>query len=157
MGPSDAALMEIVEEVGLLFERYGVPRMVGRVLGWLMVCDPPEQSAADLARALQASKASISTSTRLLEQTGIIERLARPGVRPVYFRLRPEAAGTALIRERLRAVTLFRGLIERALQALEDAPPHRRARLKALHMLYTFFERELDAMLQRWDTGRGKL
>lgn len=156
MGPSDAALMEIVEEVGLLFEQYGAPRMAGRVLGWLMVCDPPEQSAADLARALVASKASISTATRLLVQTGIIERVARPGVRPVYFRLRPEAAGTALIRERLRAVTLFRSLVERALKALEDAPPQRRERLEALVALYSFFERELAHMLQRWDADRGK-
>lgn len=148
--------MAIVEEMGLLFEQYGAPRMMGRVLGWLMVCDPPEQSAAELARTLRASKASISTVTRTLVQTGLVQKIARPGVRAVYFRLRPEAAGTALIRERLRAVTLFRSLLEQALDTLKEAPAQRRERLHALHQLYTFFERELAEMLQRWDTARGQ-
>lgn len=156
MDSAEPTLAEFVEQMGLLFEQYGASRTVGRVLGWLMVCDPPEQSAGDLVRALRTSKASVSMATRLLTQTGLIERVARPGVRPAHFRLRPDAVGTALIGERLRAVALFRGMVERALEALRDAPPHRRDRLEALHRLYGFFERELAEMLRRWEEDRGK-
>lgn len=49
--------------------------MVGRALGWLLVCEPPEQSAAELAETLQASKGSISTATRVLLRLGFIERV----------------------------------------------------------------------------------
>ena len=38
-----------VEEFGLLFGQFGLPRMFGRVLGVLMVADPPERSAEELA------------------------------------------------------------------------------------------------------------
>ncbi|MDQ6608042.1 MAG: MarR family transcriptional regulator, partial [Actinomycetota bacterium] len=57
------------------------PRMVGRALGWLLVCDPPAQSAAELAESLQASKGSISTSTRALLRMGFIERVRLRGER----------------------------------------------------------------------------
>lgn len=154
--PAGPALEEFVEQMGLLFEQYGASRTVGRVLGWLMVCDPPEQTAGDLVRVLRASKASVSVATRLLAQTGLIERVARPGARSTHFRLRPEAVGTALITERLRAVTLFRAMVERALEALREAPPHRRERLEAMRRLYGFFERELADLLGRWQADRGK-
>ena len=41
-----------VEEVGLLFEHAGLPRMAGRILGWLLICDPPHQSPGELAEVL---------------------------------------------------------------------------------------------------------
>jgi DNA-binding transcriptional regulator GbsR (MarR family) len=55
-----------VEDFGLLLERFGLPRMVGRVLGVLLVSEAPEHSAEDLAGVLQASRGSISSATRTL-------------------------------------------------------------------------------------------
>ena len=34
-----------------LSQNYGFPRMTGRVLGWLLVCDPAEQTAVQLQEA----------------------------------------------------------------------------------------------------------
>ena len=50
-----------IEEVGLLFEQTGLPRMAGRILGWLLIANPPHQTTSHLTEALLASKASIST------------------------------------------------------------------------------------------------
>lgn len=66
------------EDVGLVFENIGLPRMAGRVLGWLLVCDPPHQSMLELVEALSASKASISNTTRMLIEIGLIERISLP-------------------------------------------------------------------------------
>ena len=44
------------EDFGLLFEGFGLPRMVGRVLGVLLISGGSEFSAEDLAEALQASR-----------------------------------------------------------------------------------------------------
>ncbi|MFC1931980.1 GbsR/MarR family transcriptional regulator, partial [Chloroflexota bacterium] len=55
-----------VEEVGILFEQTGMPRMAGRILGWLSVSDSPHQTTDQLTKALMASKGSISTMTRFL-------------------------------------------------------------------------------------------
>ncbi|HUM37248.1 MAG TPA: MarR family transcriptional regulator, partial [Anaerolineae bacterium] len=55
-----------IEDISLYFEQMGIPRMAGRILGVLLISNPPEQSIMDLCETLQASKSAISTSTRLL-------------------------------------------------------------------------------------------
>ena len=52
--------LAFVEDVAVFLESFGLLRMAGRILAWLLICEPPEQSAADLARVLQASKGAIS-------------------------------------------------------------------------------------------------
>ena len=63
--------------------------MAGRMWGWLLICDPPEQTAADLAEALQASRGSISGTARILSRAGMIRRTTRRGDRREYFSARP--------------------------------------------------------------------
>jgi DNA-binding transcriptional regulator GbsR (MarR family) len=140
---------QFVENVGLAYERAGLPRMAGRILGWLLVCDPPQQSAADLAAGLAASKGSISAMTRMLIQVGLIERTSLPGARRDYFHIRPNAWIDAMTRE-LATVALFRQLAERGLAILAAAPPEQRARLEDMRAIYAFFERELPALLEHW-------
>src|SRR5688572_16675440 len=72
MSPEEA---EFVDRVGLFFEMAGGPRTMGRVYGWLLICDPPQQSLTELAGALSVSKASVSTVARQLQEGGMIERL----------------------------------------------------------------------------------
>jgi len=36
-----------VEEVGIFFEQTGMPRMAGRILGWLMISNPPHQTTTE--------------------------------------------------------------------------------------------------------------
>jgi hypothetical protein len=38
---STAALQRFIDEVGLYSERAGLPLLAGRILGWLLVADPP--------------------------------------------------------------------------------------------------------------------
>ncbi|MEV4115744.1 hypothetical protein [Nonomuraea sp. NPDC049695] len=66
---------EFVDRLGLFFEMVGGPRTMGRIYGWLMICDPPPQSLTELAAALGASKASISTVIRPMQEGGMVERL----------------------------------------------------------------------------------
>ncbi len=93
---------EYVEEVGMALEGLGLPRMLCRVVGALLLADPPERSADQLAAELHASAGTISMSTRALEELGIVERVHKPGDRKQYFRLRA-GAWHALVRRRMDA------------------------------------------------------
>lgn len=148
-------MKHFVEDVGLSFEEMGLPRMAGRVLGWLLICDPPHQSMNELGEALLASKASISNTTRLLIQIGLIERLSLPGRRRDYFRLKPDA-WTQIAREDMFRVSAFRQLAERGLTLLEDKEPPLKSRLEEMHAVYAFFERELPPLLERWEEEKKK-
>ncbi len=139
-----------VEEIGLLFERSGTPRMAGRILGWLLIADPPHQSTDQLIAALSASKGSVSMMTRLLIQIGLIERIALPGQRRDYFRVRPNA-WARLLREQSGMLTVMRETAERGLALLADETAEHRRRLEEMRDFYAFFEREFPGLLARWE------
>lgn len=126
----------------------GTPRMVGRVLGWLLVCEPPEQSAAELAEFLQASKGSISTATRVLLRMGLIERSHARGERFDRFRALPEAWQDHLWRD--DQFTAPRHVLRLGLEALADESAERRARLEALDSMYAWWERRLPQLREEY-------
>jgi DNA-binding transcriptional regulator GbsR (MarR family) len=144
-----------VEEVGLFFEQRGLPRMAGRILGWLLICDPPHQSASELADALLASKGSISSMTRMLIRLGIIERTGLPGQRRDYFLIKPDAWNTVM-KESLTRMSEFRSLLEQGLEMLEGMDPQIKQRLEGMRALYMFWEREWLAVLERWEQEKNR-
>jgi DNA-binding transcriptional regulator GbsR (MarR family) len=147
--PGQDATHEFVERVALLYEQSGLPRIAGRILGWLLICDPPLQSATELAAAVGASKGSVSTMTRMLLNMGLISAASKRGDRRDYFHIPPQQ-WVDMMRREFAGMTVFRELAESGLAALGDAPPAIRARLETMRAMYEFFERELPALLQRW-------
>jgi DNA-binding MarR family transcriptional regulator len=144
-----------VEELGMQLElEAGAPRMVGRVLGWLLVCEPPAQSAAELAEFLQASKGSISTATRVLLRMGLIVRSHARGERFDRFRALPEAWQEHLWRDEQFAAP--RRVLRLGLEALADEPADRRARLEELDAIYAWWERRLPQLREEFFAERGR-
>lgn len=143
-----------VEQNGLFFESAGLPRMAGRILGWLFICEPPLQSLTEIADALNASKASISTNTRLLAGTGLIERTSKPGSRGAFFQITTEG-WTSLMEHKLRQITRFKNVAAQGLDELgPDYPPERLRRLQEVHDFYAFFENEFPGLMARWRASR---
>ena len=143
-----------VEEVGIVFEQTGLSRMAGRILGWLLISDPPHQSTAQLCEALMACKGSISTTTRLLIQSGLIERFSLPGVRYDYFRIRPDAWQHMIRRGLEDEIKMIRQLAEHGLELMADRTPLTRKWLEEMRDVYIFLEREFPALLERWEKER---
>jgi DNA-binding transcriptional regulator GbsR (MarR family) len=143
-------LQEYVEEIGLYFAGVGLPRMPGRVLGWLLVCDPPHQSADELAAALKVSSGSISMAVQMLVRAGAVERYAMPGSRRTYYRLRP---GFWLheAEEKAKQAAEWRKLADRGLEMLADGESEGRAqRLQEMRDMYAFLEVEYARIDARW-------
>ena len=148
-----------VESVGIVFEHTGLPRMAGRIFGWLLIADPPHQSTSELSEALMASKGSISTITRLLIRTGLVERLSLPGVRHDYFRLCPDAWHYVIRHGLEDEIKMFRQLAEHGLELLANKTPLTRKWLEEMRDVYGYLEHEFPALLERWEQERkeGKL
>lgn len=145
-----AAKQAYIEEMGLLMESFGLPRMWGRVFAALLLADPPEQTAEELAATLQASRGSISTATRMLEQAGLIERISKPGERKDYFRNRP-GAWHAITKRRIAALTALRQMAEKGLELLESDDPEVRRGLEEMRDYYSYWERVFPRLLKRWE------
>lgn len=146
-------LDSFVEELAILLETEGLPRMAGRIFGRLLVCEPPERTAAQLARELRASGGSISTMTRLLVGSGLVERVSRAGERADRFRITPESLA-GLMHAATGRVVRMRRLVGRGLSLAAEDPDASRDRLEEFHDLYVFFEKALPALVKEWERGR---
>lgn len=153
-GPTPAELA-FVEEFGRLLDEEGAPRIAGRILGWLLICEPPHQSFNDLVAATGASKGSISSMTRLLLEMEVAERFTRPGDRQTYFRLRADNVAR-LLRRRMRFIEQMADLAERGLAvARASHPDGDRARLEEMRDFYRFMARRFAALVEDYEGERG--
>jgi hypothetical protein len=157
MSGMDDQQAHFVEAFGQMLAQQGMPRMAGRMWAWLLICDPPQQTAAQLADELHASRGSISDMARLLATAGLISRTTRPGDRREYFSV-PPGAVRRLMQGRLPGVIAMRQLADEGLELLADRPTADQARLQEVRDVYAFFERELPALLERFEaeTGNGR-
>jgi len=144
---------QFIEKVGLTFEQLGFPRMGGRIIGWLLISESPQATMGELTEALQASKSSISSVTRLLMQVNLIEVVSLPGVRRDYFRIRKDA-WTNSLRDRFVQATIFRQLADEGIVLLKDVPPEQKWRLLEMRLMYAFLEREIPRLIEHWETER---
>lgn len=142
--------MEFVEQMGGFFETNGFTRLAGRLLGWLLVCDPERQSSEELAVALDASSGGISTNVRMLIQFGWIERLAIAGDRRTFFRLRPNAFAAGE-RQRLRTMVDLQNMAEVGMHALRGSPPERSRRLYEMRDLLSYMQDVNAAALSQYE------
>jgi DNA-binding transcriptional regulator GbsR (MarR family) len=138
---------QFAEEFGLIGERSGMPRMVGRLLGWLLICEPPQQTSAEIASALGVSRASVSIASRLLEAGGLIRRTTAPGARSYRFEVDPAAWLNIEAGERFRP---WREIAERGLELIDDPQSERAARLRAARDFYAYAEREIPRLMERF-------
>lgn len=139
-----------LDELGSAMERTGLPRQAGRVLGLLLTARKEEMAAEEIAAALRISRASVSTTTALLVQAGLVDRLRKPGDRRDYFRTRPGNL-TAMLRSRLDAIARLRGLLDGALAVTPPGHTAARTRLAGVRDFFAFFEREYPLLLSRWE------
>ena len=128
---------EFIEKIGLITQAEGLPRIAGRVFG-LLIFDGNVVAFADLATSLQVSRGSISSSIRLLEERGLIRRIAKPGDRQDYFQLAPSPYVSMLqgVEKRARSA---RAEIAETISALPERA-EAEARLKQFADFYATLE-----------------
>ena len=146
----DTDRMQYIEQWGELFEQLGATRIMGRILGWLLICNPPHQTGREFADAIGMSIASISTATRTLAQAAMIERIRIRGKRSTHFRIRP-GMWTQLLKKRLAHTATMRELAQEGLTLLPSSGEESSLRLREIHSYCTFIERELSALVARWE------
>ncbi len=140
--------IHFIEDIGLYFEQMGLPRMAGRILGALLISDPPSQSITDLGNRLHASKSSISIMARLLVERGLIERVASPIPRRDYYRFKP-GGWIIYMHQWLGLMAGLHQITERGMQLMSEKPEPLKQRLQEAHDLFSNVEQEFPAILQK--------
>jgi DNA-binding transcriptional regulator GbsR (MarR family) len=143
---------EFVDRMGLVMERLGGTRTMGRLYAWLMICDPPDRSLTDLAAELDVSKTAVSTVARQLEVSGMIERVPTSSREHRY---RMTGGGWAQVMQvQLAGVRMSLDTLDFGLSILSEGLPERRARVEDTREFFAFILRDSEEMLQRWEEYR---
>lgn len=102
--------LNYIHEIGLFFDRLGVARTAGMVLGYLMSASESEISFDTIRKDLRISKGAASQNLKWLAENGFVEKCLKPGDRKTYYRFKIMAA-EVLLEERIlvinRLVELF--------------------------------------------------
>lgn len=148
----DSSETEFVDRMGLIMERLGGTRTMGRLHAWLMICDPPDRSLTELAADLGVSKTMVSTTARQLELSGMVERVPTA---TREHRYRTISGGWAeVMRVQLAVVRQSLDTFDLGLSILGDDQPGRRDRLQETRDFFAFALQDGEGMLDRWKEYR---
>ena len=131
-----------------LARRFGYPPVTGRLVGYLSVCEPMEQSINDIADALKASRSAINNALAMLEAQKLITRTRPAGSRADLVSLSTlgqDNSGFDPAEYREMA-----DLAREGLALLKNAPPERRQALEAAASLGDFFAERLPFLYEEW-------
>ena len=153
--PTDAEIT-FADHMGRFFaRRYAFPPMVGRLIGYLAVADPPEQSIGELADALLASRSAITNAVKVLETMTLVRRTRVAGERMDRVRLDPNSSQAMGLDT--TEYEEMRELIREGMEVVRDGPAERRAALLEWAEFTEFIIEQVKRMKQEWLERRAAL
>jgi DNA-binding MarR family transcriptional regulator len=129
--------------------------MVGRLLGYLAICDPREQSIAELADALLASRSAITNAVTTLEHLDLIRRSRAAGERMdrIWIEMSTARSMGFDVTEYQEQADLAR----EGLAILAGEPPERKAVLLEWAAFADFLVARLPELEKDWKAHRESL
>jgi len=153
--PTDEELT-FADHMGRFYaRRYAFPPMVGRLIGYLAVCDPTEQTISELAEALLASRSAITGAVQYLEAMHVLSRSRSAGERMDRVRLdmsSPQSRGMDI-----SEYDELGQLAREGLEVLRDAPTERQALLLEMSAFADFLVEQIPILDQEWKARRAEL
>lgn len=148
---STTFMKQKVEEIGVAFDKTGMAPIIGRVLGFLLLADPPHQTFYAIQEFLGASKSSISHALNTLMFKGIVEYITFSGDRKRYFKLNAEN----WLEEAKCKMADFSEVDRVLMEALElrDQSKHQEFNegLRKIFSFHLFMAQEMPKLFEKWE------
>ena len=126
-----------------------MPRAMGLILGYLLVCEPAEQTSMSMQAELGLSAGSISGMIGMLVDSGLVARVKKPGDRKWYY-LVAKNSWQRTIQMRLQSIENFRSAAEKGMAVADNY------RMRELYTVFGFFADELERAANRLADMRAK-
>ncbi|MFC0527374.1 GbsR/MarR family transcriptional regulator [Phytohabitans kaempferiae] len=142
-------------------EEYGVrvgavmnwPPLAGRMMATLMLNDGP-MTADQLREELGASAGGISECSRILMESGVVERIKTAGTRKRSYAYRPDA-WVACLQHQIAMSVQLRDLATSACKTLRRKPKHIRRRFEDMRHYQDFMTRSLTNLEDSFKEAAG--
>lgn len=140
-----------VEEIGVAFDKTGMAPMIGRVLGFLLLAEPPHQTFYTIQEFLGASKSSISHALNTLMFKGIVEYITFSGDRKRHFKLNAEN----WLEQAKCKMADFSEVDRVILEALKLRDPNKHKEfnegLSKIFDFHLFMAKEMPKLFEKWE------
>ena len=144
-----------VERIGVVFEKSGTPPVAARVIGHLMMAEPPYLSFDDLVEATQASKSSVSNAIKFLQTEGLVDYITFSGDRKRYFRLYTDT-WLEIQKDRIKSIAALRNIMEETVAMRSSQYPEFNHTLEEVIDLYGELESKIIKIIEEWEKKKGK-
>lgn len=111
---------QMVERMGVHFEKSGFTPMHGRVFAYLLLAEPPYKDFYEIQNFLKASKSAISNALKFLMDKGMVSYITFSGDRKRYFRVDTEGWLNA-IKETILRTAVLQKLVKDVLDSRSDS------------------------------------
>ena len=146
-------LFDYIERFAAVLVAAGFPAMPARVFAALHVTDSGRLTAAELADMLRISPAAVSGAVRYLSGLGLVHRERVPGSRRDYYRMPPDV-WHEVMRLQTQVLVRWANLLKEGIDIVgADTPAG--ARLSTQASFIEFLNKEVPALLARWDVLEG--
>ncbi|MDO8186935.1 MarR family transcriptional regulator [Conexibacter sp. JD483] len=136
-------------------KQYGVPPATGRVIGWLLICEPPQQTAAAIAEALGISRSAVGGAVTMLETWGAVEKTRQPGERADRVVVVGGFGSDGLAR--VDEYETLANFAREGLELLAGASEQQRARLLEMAAFAEFLIERLPQLADEWAVKRDEM
>lgn len=141
------------ERIANVLEGVGFSHAISRVYAALIMAPGEGLSTGQLVAELGISKAGVSNSMQFLVGVVLVERYRVPGSREAHYRVLKGVWGDVLARK-FAAMKQMTAIIREAKAATDS--PEALERLDEMEDVYSFFEEEYEAVVDRWNERIGR-
>jgi len=144
---------ELREKLARMLELVGFPHAISRVYAALTMAPGEGLSTSELMDELHISKAAITNAMQFLVGTELVERYRVPRSREAHYRILKGKWGDIMVKK-FTATSYITSVVREAKGGTDS--PLALERLNEMEDVYSFFEDEFKAVMDRWDERMGR-
>ena len=149
MDSKEIKIRECIEKFGVYYKKTGHQPMVGRLMAYLMLAEPPQKTFEEIVEFLVSSKSAVSNTLNMLMYMGIVDYVKITGDRKRYFRLNQNAWNT-MFEAQIQELSNLRGLVQEILNLRSDQYPELNQEISDFNSLLQLYEMEFPDILNQW-------
>jgi DNA-binding transcriptional regulator GbsR (MarR family) len=146
---------EHVEEIGIVLEKLGFPPMPARIVGYLLIAEPPFKTFDEIVQYTQASKSAISNALKYLEACKLVNYKTFGGDRKRYFKIDLEN-WSKLVENDMVNLRKFRTLLDHIVENRSDEYKDYNQAIQDISLFYQVVEDSLPELIEKWKKRKNK-
>ncbi len=142
-------IRECIEKFGIYYKKTGHQPMMGRLMGYLILAEPPHKTFEEISDFLLSSKSAVSNTLNMLMYYGLVDYVKFPGDRRRYFRLNHEA-WDRMFTVQMKELVNLRELVGEAQRLRTKKYPDTNKKIQEFYKILELYEKEFPEILIKW-------